>query len=239
MNQDHEPKIILTRPEPGLTKFSGQLAQEIPSASVYCEALQEIDFTPYNGDLTRYNGFIFTSSNGVRAAKRWELPRRSGFGVGHVTTQLARSFCDPVYDGGSDVEALIDLIKSMMPNGPLLHIRGRSSIGNLATRLSEYGITTHEAIGYTQNVRIPSDGLIQFLQGGKPTILPLFSPKSAEILKKLSANREHWHVIAMSKTVAEIFDAKDVLKLEVAREPNGAAMLDCVVNAWRHSVGEH
>jgi len=51
MNQDHEPKIILTRPEPGLTKFSDQLAQEIPSADVYCEALQVIDFIPYQGDL--------------------------------------------------------------------------------------------------------------------------------------------------------------------------------------------
>ena len=107
MNQDHEPKIILTRPEPGLTKFSGQLAQEIPSANVYCEALQVIDFIPYQGDLTRYSGFVFTSSNGVRAAKRWNLPARLGFGVGKVTTELARSYCDPVYDGGSDVEALI------------------------------------------------------------------------------------------------------------------------------------
>ena len=33
-----------------------------------------------------------------------------GFGVGKVTTELARSYCDPVYDGGSDVEALIGLI---------------------------------------------------------------------------------------------------------------------------------
>ena len=79
MNQDHEPKIILTRPEPGLTKFSGQLAQEIPSANIYCEALQVIDFIPYQGDLTRYSGFVFTSSNGVRAAKQWNLPSRIGF----------------------------------------------------------------------------------------------------------------------------------------------------------------
>ncbi|NDH72139.1 MAG: uroporphyrinogen-III synthase, partial [Rhodobacteraceae bacterium] len=168
MHQDHEPKIILTRPEPGLTKFLGQLAQEIPSANVYCEALQVIDFIPYQGDLTRYSGFVFTSSNGVRAAKRWNLPTRLGFGVGKVTTELARSYCDPVYDGGSDVEALIALIESMMPDGPLLHIRGRVSIGNLATRLSEYGIETHEAVGYEQNVCAPSDALIQLLQGGKP-----------------------------------------------------------------------
>lgn len=236
MNQDHDPKIILTRPEPGLTKFSGQLAQEIPSANVYCEALQVIDFIPYQGDLTRYSGFVFTSSNGVRAAKRWNLPSRLGFGVGKVTTELARSYCDPVFDGGSDVEALIALIESMTPEGPLLHIRGRVSIGNLATRLSEIGIETHEAIGYEQNVCTPSDVLIQLLQGGKPMILPLFSPKSAEILKTLSTNREHWHVIAMSQAVAEIFDANDVLKLEIAQKPNGAAMLNCVVSAWQRYV---
>jgi uroporphyrinogen-III synthase len=236
MNQDHEPKIILTRPEPGLTKFSGQLAQEIPSANVYCEALQVIDFIPYQGDLTRYSGFVFTSSNGVRAAKRWNLPSRLAFGVGKVTTELAHSYCDPVYDGGSDVEALIALIESMKPDGPLLHIRGRVSIGNLATRLSEYGIETHEAIGYEQNVCAPSDELIRLLRGGKSMILPLFSPKSAEILKTLSTNREHWHVIAMSHAVAEIFDADDVLKLEIAQKPNGAEMLNCVVNALRRYV---
>ena len=138
MNQDRKPKIILTRPEPGLTKFSGQLAQKIPSASVYCEALQSIDFVPNQVNLERYNGFVFTSSNGVRAAKRWGLPPRTGFGVGHVTTQLARSYCDPVHDGGSDVEALLALILSMKPAGPLLHIRGQASVGNLATRLSEH-----------------------------------------------------------------------------------------------------
>jgi uroporphyrinogen-III synthase len=74
------------------------------------------------------------------------------------------------------------------------------------------------------------------LQGGKPMILPLFSPKSAEILKTLSTNREHWHVIAMSQAVAEIFDINDVSKLEIAQQPNGAAMLNCVVNAWRRYV---
>lgn len=232
MHQDHEPKIILTRPEPGLTKFLGQLAQEIPSANVYCEALQVIDFIPYQGDLTRYSGFVFTSSNGVRAAKRWNLPTRLGFGVGKVTTELARSYCDPVYDGGSDVEALIALIESMMPDGPLLHIRGRVSIGNLATRLSEYGIETHEAVGYEQNVCAPSDALIQLLQGGKPMILPLFSPKSAEILKTLSTNREHWHVVAMSQAVAEIFCPDEVMILETAKNPNGAAMLEAVIDAW-------
>ena len=236
MNQDREPKIILTRPEPGLSKFSVQLAQEVPSAQQYCEALQVIDFKPYQGDLARYSGFVFTSSNGVRAAKRWDLPPRLGFGVGQVTTELARSYCDPVYDGGSDVEALIALIKSMMPDGPLLHIRGRVSVGNLATRLSEHGIETHEAIGYQQNVCTPSDVLIQLLQGGKPMILPLFSPKSAEILKALSTNREHWHVITMSQAVAEIFDANEVLKLEIAQKPNGVSMLNCVVNAWRRYV---
>ena len=98
------------------------------------------------------------------------------------------------------------------------------------------GIETHEAIGYEQNVCTPSDVLIQLLQGGKPMILPLFSPKSAEILKTLSTNREHWHVIAMSQAVAEIFDANDVLKLEIAQKPNGAAMLNSVVKAWRHYV---
>jgi hypothetical protein len=37
----------------------------------------------------------------------------------------------------------------------------------------------------------------------------------------------------MSQAVAEIFDANDVLKLEIAQKPNGAAMLNCVVSAWR------
>ena len=96
------------------------------------------------------------------------------------------------------------------------------------------GIETHEAVGYEQNVCAPSDALIQLLQG-KPMILPLFSPKSAEILKTLSTNQEHWHVIAMSQAVAD-FDADDVLKLEIAQKPNGAAMLNCVVNAWRRYV---
>ncbi|NCW05405.1 MAG: hypothetical protein EBW32_14645 [Rhodobacteraceae bacterium] len=106
----------------------------------------------------------------------------------------------------------------------------------MATRLSEYGIETHEAVGYEQNVCAPSDALIQLLQGGKPMILPLFSPKSAKILKTLSTNREHWHVVAMSQAVAEIFDANNVLKLDIAQKPNGAAMLNCVVNAWRSYV---
>jgi hypothetical protein len=37
----------------------------------------------------------------------------------------------------------------------------------------------------------------------------------------------------MSQAVAEIFDAKDVKTLEIAPQPNGAAMLGSVVNAWR------
>ena len=119
----------------------------------------------------------------VRAAKRWNLPTRLGFGVGKVTTELARSYCNPVYDGGSDVEALISLIESMTPDGPLLHIRGRVSVGNLAARLSEHGTETDEAIGYEQNVCTPSDALIQLLQAEKPMILPLFSPKSARDIK--------------------------------------------------------
>jgi hypothetical protein len=40
----------------------------------------------------------------------------------------------------------------------------------------------------------------------------------------------------MSQAVAEIFDANNVLKLDIAQKPNGAAMLNCVVNAWRSYV---
>ena len=76
-----------------------------------------------------------------------EFARSPWFCVGKVTTELARSYCDPVYDGGSDVEALIALIESMMPNGPLLHIRGRVSIGNLAMRLSEMGSKRMKRLG--------------------------------------------------------------------------------------------
>jgi hypothetical protein len=40
----------------------------------------------------------------------------------------------------------------------------------------------------------------------------------------------------MSQAVAEIFDANNILKLDIAQQPNGAAMLNCVVNAWRSYV---
>lgn len=232
MTQDNEPKIILTRPEPGLSKFSGQLLHDLPTADVYNEPLQVIEFVPNILDLDGYNGFVFTSSNGVRAAKRWNLPKRIGFGVGSVTTNLASTFCDPVYNGGSNVDALIELILAQRPHGPLLHVRGKVSVGNLADRLSEHGIETHEVIGYEQSAIPASDTLLQMLQGGMPVILPLFSPKSAEILKMLSTRRDHWHVVAMSQAVAEIFCPDEVMILETAKNPNGAAMLEAVIDAW-------
>ena len=68
--------------------------------------------------------------------------------------------------------------------------------------------------------------MIQLLQGEADDTSPIFAEKCRDI-KNAVHKSGTLACYRHGQAVAEIFDANDVLKLEIAQKPNGAAMLNC------------
>lgn len=99
----------------------------------------------------RYDAIVFTSANGVRAAKHFEhFKELPVFAVGTRTAEVARE-CgfENVGIAAGEVNALGELIVAELPAGArVLHLAGEDRAGDLPGRLSRAGIRTETAVIY-------------------------------------------------------------------------------------------
>ena len=222
----HRPVILLTRPRAA----SEALAEDIRArlgdrVDIVISPLLEIEYLGAPLALSGVRGLIFSSRNGVEAAAELtdarDLP---AFCVGPSTTRQADAAGWRAEMAGPDAETLVQRLKALRPDAPLLHLRGRHARGDIAGQLGAAGVPVREQIVYDQHPKPLSDAARACLQGPAPVVVPLFSPRSARLFGAAVPGPVA-AVAAISHAVADTLPQSFAGRVAVADAPNAEAML--------------
>lgn len=224
------PVLIITRPEPDGARFAA-LVQEAVAVEVILSPLMAI--VPIDAECSA-DEVIFTSTNGVVLAAGLGLHGGRAWCVGDRTTETARAAGFDAVSAQGTVEDLLALILAAGPTGDLAHIRGKEVRGDLAARLRAAGVQCRDVIAYEQRAVSLTDQAKSHIQGAEPTIVPLFSPRTAGLLVEQVTIGAGTVILAMSPAVAKAVPRKDV---HVIAEPTGEAMLAATIAQCRMLSG--
>lgn len=222
---DVTPLILLTRPLADAEGFAALLADMGVTAEVVFSPIVEIVPTEADVDLTNISGVIFSSRNSVAAVAGHDMP---AWCVGEATAAAARAKGWRAVAADGDAESLYARVLADTPNGPLLHIRGEISRGDLAERLTKVGIKTDEVVVYRQAVRPLSGRAKQALMRENPVIVPLFSPRAAAQFARQGPYHAPLHMVVMSEAVREPLGELPVETVVLAEKKEAKAMANAV-----------
>ncbi|WP_299047943.1 uroporphyrinogen-III synthase [uncultured Tateyamaria sp.] len=167
---------------------------------------------------------IFTSSNGVIHGP--ESIGRTAYCVGEATTALAQSRGWAARMAGADAESLVSHVRDAGAGHTLVHIRGRHTRSDVAARLGASGHAVRTLVVYDQVLKTLTAQAQQLLSRNSPTIVPLFSPRTAMQFAKMARSPTSTQVIALSPAVA---DAAAPLEVHcVCDRPDAPAMYDAM-----------
>ncbi len=220
----------MTRPQAASERFVNQLPQDIRAgvSLIYSPLItivpiaSEIEF----GDA---RGLIFSSANAVEIAaglsRQRDLPC---YCVGAATTRAASKAGWPAECSGVNSDTLLRKLRHAQTRGPLLHIRGTHTRGDLARRLRASGCPTREQVTYDQPLLPLSDAAQETLAGASPVIVPLFSPRTARQFGKLVTGPAPLFLAALSDAVADQVKPLKYRQLSVPDRPDAGAMAQLV-----------
>ena len=170
-------------------------------------------------------GFAFTSSNGVAQASRLGITGGVAWCVGDRTAQIAREAGFDAKSAAGNVEDLLECITKDKPRIRLAHIRGYDSVGSLAQRLNERGISCEDVVAYAQKPLPIALHVVELIKGEAPVVIPLFSPKATERLFQSVKPGSGAVLIAISKAASMSYE------MQIAERPDGQSMLNATVTA--------
>lgn len=235
MAAQERPVLLITRPEPGASRFAAA------AAARWGEGLR-IVVSPLmapvwlNPPMPRAlasgtaRGLVFTSAAGVEGLARL-VPglRLPAFCVGAATARAAAAAGHAAEVAGPDAAALVAALAARRPPGPLVHARGAETRGDVAARLVAAGVPVEEAVVYDQVPRPLTDAARTALAGGAPVIAPLFSPRSARLLAAAAADAAAPILLAAISPVAlAAAGGLAARKALVADSPDAESLSLCV-----------
>lgn len=223
------PTLLLTRPEPAARRFCAQFRARFGEdwPVVISPLMQIVARHPV---LPEAEAVIFTSQNAVAPFVALSpAAGRVAFCVGQKTAQVARAAGFSVIEGPGDAQALVPLIRAHHHGAALLHARGQEVAVALADLLNSAGIETKEAVLYAQEPRPLSAEARALLQQPAPVLLPLFSPRSAEMMAQaaLGVKAPLW-VAAISPAVVRAMGDLPAAQVDVAHNPDAEAVLEAL-----------
>jgi uroporphyrinogen-III synthase len=224
--------VLLTRPKAQSRAFAGALnARFGPRVrAVITPLMAPVYLTPTLPEGP-FAAVILTSATGVEAAARLgvPLPKRA-FCVGSQTAAQARVAGFQATSADGDASALVAAVLADPPPGRLLHLRGEDTRGDVAERLISAGLETESVALYRQEAQPLTAEAVEILLQPGPVILPVFSPRTATLLRAALPNGLCAELLlaAMSNAVAEALTGLPHAVLELARRPDADAMQDAV-----------
>lgn len=224
--------LLLTRPDPQGARFGGVLARAFGDRLAILPAplMAPQDLTP--SLPTGMAAVIFTSESAVHATARH--PARAGLPtqawcVGDRTAAVAAEAGFKARSAQGDAAALVRAILAAGQGGPLLHLRGADTRGDLAQTLTDAGLPTAEGVIYAQGALPLPQAALELLQQTAPVIVPLFSPRSAQILAdQLPGAAAPLWLVALSPAVAKAASALRPARLILAKTPDAPAMVAAI-----------
>lgn len=220
--------VLLTRPAAAGDRFAADLAQDhgerlrIISSPLIAPRFLHPDLP--DGAA----GLVLTSETGVTATQRLQdrgaaLPKRA-FCVGDRTAAAARQAGFDAVSAGGDADALVAMILSLRITGPLLHLHGRDTRGDVAPRLTAGGVPTSGHVVYEQLPQPLSMDARAVLDTDGVVIVPLFSPRTASLFAATVPHRATLWVAAMSPAVADAVAGLPVARIVTAARPDATAI---------------
>ena len=237
--QSRAPTLLLTRPAPQSQRFAQQLCALLGNVEIVVSPLMQTAFLhPVVPELP-FQAVIFTSETGVQAALtlKHRLPSRA-FCVGNRTADAARAAGFAAASAEGEVEALAAMILASGIQGPLLHLRGADSAGDLAGVLTKRGLETHFLTVYSQDPMALTDRAADLFQRDQPILIPIFSPRSARLLaqqRPVATVAPLW-IVAISKPAAAAAEALSPTFMTIAAHPDGENMLHAVTEAYKSAA---
>lgn len=201
-----------------------------PAQQIILSPLLKIEMLPHQADVAAYHGLIFTSENGVRAfLQHQQASEMPAFCVGERTAKAARAAGFATQSANGSASDLITMINAADVSGPLLHVRGAHARGDIATGVT---VQVDQVVAYQQSAQSLTDVAVLALRGDNEVILPLFSPRTAQIFCEQSDQiTAPLHVIAMSAAVKDILSGSNLAKngsIFVAGSPDAPSMLQAI-----------
>jgi len=220
--------LLLTRPHHSAQAFAAGLSEQARArVDVLIAPLMEISGLGVAPDLSGMAAVIFTSVNGVAQAPRGQ--GRQAFCVGTRTTAAAKAHGWDASQAGDTAAELIETVKQNRPIGPVLHLGGRHTRGQIADRLTLAGIPARHIALYDQKLLPLSPQADVALK--RRCIVPVFSPRTAQNLAQLARGAlQHAHIVALSKAVAEPFQGENLAELFILPQPHAGYMRKAVEN---------
>ena len=234
-------RLLITRPEADARAFADKLAERDVECVIAPVMTVVFDENLAIG-LDGVQAVLLTSANGARAlARSTERRDLSVLAVGPATAAEARELgFASVATAGGDVDKLADLaIERLRPAaGPLLHVAGSVTAGDLAGRLESADFTVERAVAYRAQAlaSLPSaahDALTHDAVQGAV----FFSPRTAAVFVKLAraagveGRLQGLRAFCLSQAVAEASQSATWREVLVAAQPDGGALIDLICSA--------
>lgn len=224
------PWLILTRPEAQARGFLAALDHDGP---LVISPVMKIVATGPVPDLSAYAGLILTSANAAGLVPG--LAGRTVHCVGARTAETVRAAGAEIGRVAHDADDLVaQLVARPGTAGPLLHLHGQHSRGAIADRLNSAGIETDEAVIYDQSPLPLSPEAVALIEGEEPVVLPVFSPRSARLLRAaVSRVGPRVVVVAISPAAGAAWGPATGHDLRICAAPTGEEMQAEVARALR------
>ena len=224
------PSVLITRPHAAAERFAAELLNECPGLNIVISPVLAIAPTGELPELSQYEGVIFTSPNAVERFSASTIADGCHcFCVGDTTAEAARQIGFSAVSAGGSSHELIDLVKNFPIKGRLVHVRGVHSRGEIAQRLSDMGRPCDTSIVYDQIEQTLNHSAQQLFNEKKPVIVPIFSPRTAELFIKQVQPSTQTYIVAMSQLVAQVFTKIPNIYCCIAHAPTQEAMRHSVV----------
>jgi uroporphyrinogen-III synthase len=224
--------LLLTRPAAASARTKAEVARLRPGVRVIESPVMEIVPVPFAlGDMVP-GAVVLTSENGAAVASGLGLrPGTRAWCVGGRTTEVARAAGFDAISAEGDAEALLALILSAADEGALLHLRGEHARGDIAPRLRAAGRNAADAVVYRQEARVLTPEALTVLGGNNPVVLPLYSPRSAELIAGQGPFSAPLRVIAISRATARVAEALRPERIALVDNPDGHKMLSAILDS--------
>ena len=188
-------------------------------------------------DLEDIEALILTSGNAVPA-----IPGAAAeagmvaYAVGDSTASAARRAGLQATSAGGAADDLVALLLDLRPDGGLLHLHGAETRGAVVDRLTDAGLRARGQVVYDQMPKPLSKPALAALAGTDPVALPLFSPRSAELLGRAAADATApITLVTLSESVAEAWSGSEPRAWIAADRPDEDGMLDALAEIF--SIG--
>ncbi|MCV6597726.1 MAG: uroporphyrinogen-III synthase [Mangrovicoccus sp.] len=226
-----QPRLLLSRPRAQSLEFAAAVKARFgEDFDPVIAPVFEIVFRPLQANPAEFDGWVFTSRNGVAGFVQASAHRnRRAWCVGDATAQAARAAGMAAQSAGGALPDLARLLADLSTQTRLLHLCGAHQAGDLAAMLGPYGPQLTRQVIYDQEAQPISAQAQALLAGSAPVIAPVFSPRSARLLAPaFEQARAPLCLAAMSPAVASALPVQAAWEIVIAPQADAPGMLEAM-----------